>query len=209
MTGQRASVGTQKTFSARYSSFCSGSAPSDSWSSTRWECSSSKASEMYFRKMSPGRRACTRQRRCCRAGVGHAPQVSPVVGDGAVGSGSGRLLSGAATGTRFGVVSSNPLGRGIGGSSYHRARVPPVRLAIPSGWSLRWSAERSYEVDPISWTGLRVSQSRVRVFLAMIPALVPVDFSLPSIPPPEHLWPRGTPRSGSGSPGLDMGLWSL
>ena len=59
------------------------------------------------------------------------------------------------------------------------------------------------EVDPISWTGLRASQARVRVLLAMIPVLVPLNFSLPLIPLPEHRWPRGTSRPGSGSPGLD------
>ena len=41
------------------------------------------------------------------------------------------------------------------------------------------------EVDPTSWTGLRVSQARVRVLLATIPVLVPVNFSFPSIPPPD------------------------
>ena len=39
------------------------------------------------------------------------------------------------------------------------------------------------EVDPISWTGLRVSQARVWVLLAMIAVLVPENFSFPSIPP--------------------------
>ena len=39
------------------------------------------------------------------------------------------------------------------------------------------------EVDPTSWTGLRVGQARAWVLLAMIPVLVPVNFSFPSIPP--------------------------
>ena len=41
-------------------------------------------------------------------------------------------------------------------------------------------------MDSTSWTGLRVSQARVRVLLAMIPVLVPVNFSFPSIPPSIH-----------------------
>ncbi len=51
-TCQRASGGTQKTFSARYSSGSSGSAPSAAAATSlaRW---SSKASEMYFRNTSP------------------------------------------------------------------------------------------------------------------------------------------------------------
>ena len=65
------------------------------------------------------------------------------------------------------------------------------------GWNL------ATEVDPISWTGLRVTQARVRMLLAMIPLLVRANFSCPSIPPPEHSWPPGTPWSGSYSPGLD------
>ena len=49
---QRASGGTQKMFSARYSSGSSGSAPSSCSPSSR-ACISSKASEMYLRKISP------------------------------------------------------------------------------------------------------------------------------------------------------------
>ena len=48
----RASFGTQKMFSERYSSGSSGSAPSARWlKSNEWR--SSKASEMYLRKISP------------------------------------------------------------------------------------------------------------------------------------------------------------
>ena len=52
MRDQRASGGTQNTRSARYSSGSSGSAPS-SISSSSLACCSSKASEMYLRKISP------------------------------------------------------------------------------------------------------------------------------------------------------------
>src|SRR5712692_5856472 len=48
----RASFGTQKTFSARYSSGSSGSAP-DFLSASRAPRRSSKESEMYLRKMRP------------------------------------------------------------------------------------------------------------------------------------------------------------
>ncbi len=48
----RASFGTQKTFSARYSSASSGSAPSSLAARSRW-CISSNESEMYFRKIRP------------------------------------------------------------------------------------------------------------------------------------------------------------
>ena len=44
---------TQKMFSARYSSGSSGSAPCCSLSLSRMACFSSKASEIYFRKMRP------------------------------------------------------------------------------------------------------------------------------------------------------------
>ena len=47
---QRASGGTQKTFSAKYSSRSSGSAPFSCFSAA---CFSSKASEMYLRKIRP------------------------------------------------------------------------------------------------------------------------------------------------------------
>src|SRR5947209_4099117 len=50
MNDQRAFLGTQKMFSARYSSRSSGSAP---FSFSSAECFSSKASEIYFRKISP------------------------------------------------------------------------------------------------------------------------------------------------------------
>src|SRR5256886_13384196 len=50
MNCQRALGGTQKTFSARYSSRSSGSAP---FSFSSAACFSAKASEMYFRKMRP------------------------------------------------------------------------------------------------------------------------------------------------------------
>src|SRR6266540_2858226 len=50
MNCQRASGGTQKTLSARYSSRSSASAP---FSFCNAACFSSKASEMYFRKMRP------------------------------------------------------------------------------------------------------------------------------------------------------------
>src|SRR4051812_35689303 len=49
---QRDSLGTQKTFSALYSSGSSGSAPLF-LSASSLECCSSKASEMYLRKMRP------------------------------------------------------------------------------------------------------------------------------------------------------------
>src|SRR5579883_2839666 len=48
----RASFGTQKTFSARYSSGSSGSAPWTCWAN-KAACFSSKASEMYLRKSRP------------------------------------------------------------------------------------------------------------------------------------------------------------
>ena len=49
---QRASRGTQKMLTARYSSGSSGSAPS-ACSRSSWACLSSKASEMYLRKIRP------------------------------------------------------------------------------------------------------------------------------------------------------------
>ena len=51
--GQRASFGTQKTFAARYSSGSSGSAPCSLLPATSFACFSSKASEMYLRKIRP------------------------------------------------------------------------------------------------------------------------------------------------------------
>ena len=50
--GHRASAGTQKMLCARYSSGSSGSAPSSTSASSR-AYASSKASEMYFRNISP------------------------------------------------------------------------------------------------------------------------------------------------------------
>src|SRR4051812_33539867 len=47
---QRASLGTQNTFSARYSS---GSSAADGSSASKEECLASNASEMYFRKIRP------------------------------------------------------------------------------------------------------------------------------------------------------------
>jgi hypothetical protein len=52
--GQRASGGTQKMFSARYSSGSSGSAPSLRWASNS-ACFASNASEMYLRKIRPSK----------------------------------------------------------------------------------------------------------------------------------------------------------
>ena len=92
---------------------------------------------------------------------------------------------------------------------YHDLQLQDgIPLIFPYKHICRLSKKGEYavsvsEVDPISWTGLRVSQARVRVLLAMIPVLVPLNFSLPWIPLPEHRWPRGTSRPGSGSPGLD------
>ena len=76
--GQRAAGGTQKKLWARYSSGSSGSAP---WprSVSNWPRPSSKASEMYFRKMRP-RTTCLYSAASMlhRSARRRAPKLSPV-----------------------------------------------------------------------------------------------------------------------------------